>query len=147
MTRLFLCTTVVLAGCLVVSAKKDESIAEMKARVDAARPEEQISLSIKIAHKQLDAIAEAAKTNNADAFHTAVADLLIYAGKASGTSLQIDKKVKNTEISLRKIAEKLRDLKRSADFEEQAPLEDASERVENMRTQLLSRMFGKKESK
>lgn len=137
----------VLASCLLVSAKKDESLAEMKSRIDAARPEEQISLGIQIARKQLDAIAEATKVNNADGLHSALADLLNYAGKASNTSMQTNKKVKDTEIALRKIAEKLRDLKRTADFEEQAPLEDASDRVETMRTQLLSRMFGKKESK
>lgn len=137
----------VLASCLLVSAKKDESLAEMKARIDAARPEDQISLGIQIARKQLDAIAEATKINNSDGLHSALADLLNYAGKASNTSMQTNKKVKDTEIALRKIAEKLRDLKRSADFEEQAPLEDASDRVETMRTQLLSRMFGKKESK
>lgn len=147
MTQRRLTTIFVLASCLLASAKKDESVAEMKGRIDAARPEEQISLGIQIARKQLDAIAEATKTNNADALQAGLADLLTYAGKASEASLQMNKKLKDTEIALRKIAEKLRDLKRSADFEEQPPLQDASERVENMRTKLLSRMFGKKESK
>ena len=138
---------VVLAASLIVLARKDESIEEMKDRIDAARPEDRIALSIQIARKELDAIAEANKSNNSDAAHSAVADLLTYAGKASDTSLQTNKKLKDTEIALRKIAERLRDLKRGADFEEQAPLQDASERVENMRTQLLSRMFAKKEHK
>jgi hypothetical protein len=147
MTHRRLTPLLVLASCLLVSAKKEESLAEMKGRIDAARPEEQISLGIQIARKQLEAIAEATKINNADGLHSALADLLNYAGKASDTSLQTNRKIKDTEIALRKIAEKLRDLKRSADFDEQAPLEEASDRVETMRTQLLSRMFGKKESK
>jgi hypothetical protein len=147
MTHRRLTPLLVLASCLLVSAKKEESLAEMKGRIDAARPEEQISLGIQIARKQLEAIAEATKINNADGLHSALADLLNYAGKASDTSLQTNRKIKDTEIALRKIAEKLRDLKRSADFDEQAPLEEASDRVETMRTRLLSRMFGKKESK
>jgi hypothetical protein len=130
-----------------VSAKKDESVTEMKGRIDAARPEERISLSVQIARKELDAIAEATKSNDGNAVRVALADLLTYAGKATDTALEINKKLKDTEISLRKIAEKLRDLKRSADFDQQARLQDANDRVENMRTQLLSRMFGKKESK
>ena len=137
----------VLATCLIVLARKDESLEEMKARVDAARPEEKISLSIQIARKELDVIAEASKSSNDEVAHSALAELLTYAGKASETSLQTNKKLKDTEIALRKIAERLRDLKRNADFEQQAPLQDASERVENMRTQLLSKMFAKKERK
>ena len=128
-------------------AKKDETIAEMKSRIDAVRPEERISLAIQIARKELDTVAEANKSSNNEAAQAALADLLAYAGKASDTSLQTNKKLKDTEIALRKIAETLRDLKRSADFEQQAPLQNASERVENMRTQLLTRMFGKKESR
>jgi len=137
----------VLVCCLTLFAKKDESVEEMKSRIDAARPEERISLAIQIARKELDTIAEANKSGNSEVSRTALADLITYAGKAADTSLQMNKKLKDTEIALRKIAEKLRDLKRSADFEDQAPLQDASEGVENMRTRLLSRMFAKKESK
>jgi hypothetical protein len=147
MKRRWRSTIFVLASSLMLFAKKDETIAEMKSRIDAVRPEERISLAIQIARKELDTVAEANKSSNNEAAQAALADLLAYAGKASDTSLQTNKKLKDTEIALRKIAETLRDLKRSADFEQQAPLQNASERVENMRTQLLTRMFGKKESR
>ena len=140
-------TIIVFATCLSVLARKDESLAEMMSRVDGARPEEGIPLAIQIARKELEVVAEANKSNHDETARAALADLLTYAGKASETSLQSNKKLKDTEIALRKIAERLRDLKRSADFEQQAPLQEASERLENMRTQLLSKMFAKKERK
>jgi len=126
-------------------ARKEESVAEMIGHVDSARPDERISLCIEIARKQLAAVGESEKAGNTEQAHTALSSLLTYAGKAFETSLQANRKLKDTEIALRKIAEKLRDLKRGADFEQQAPLQDASDRLETMRTQLLARMFAKKE--
>ena len=43
------------------------------------------------------------------------------------------------------MAEKLRDLKRGLAYEDQAPVQAAADKLEQMRTELLGRMFGKKE--
>jgi len=40
------------------------------------------------------------------------------------------------------MAHKLRDMKRSAVFEDQASIQDAVDRLENMRSELLAKMFG-----
>ena len=45
------------------------------------------------------------------------------------------------------MAEKLRDLKRSVSFEDQAPIQKTVDRLEKMRDELLARMFGKKGEK
>jgi len=70
--------------------------------------------------------------------------LVGYSGKASDAASQIGKKLKDTEIALRKMAQKLRDLKRGLPYEDQGPVQAAADRLEQMRTELLSRMFGKK---
>jgi hypothetical protein len=41
------------------------------------------------------------------------------------------------------MAAKLRDIKRSLNFDDQAPVQAAADRLENLRTDLLSHMFGK----
>ena len=51
--------------------------------------------------------------------------------------------MKNTEIDLRKMSEKLRDLKRTLDFEDQPPVQAAMDHLEDLRTNLLALMFSK----
>ena len=57
--------------------------------------------------------------------------------------------LKPTEIALRKMAARLRTIRRTLALEDQKPVEDAANRLEALRTDLLSRMFdkGKKKDK
>jgi hypothetical protein len=54
--------------------------------------------------------------------------------------------LKNVEIAIRKMSEKLNDIKRTLAFEDQPAVADAVRRLEDIRTSLLSEMF-KKEKK
>jgi hypothetical protein len=67
-----------------------------------------------------------------------------YSAKATDAAARSGKKLKDTEIALRKMAEKFRDVKHNLPFDDQAPVQDAIDRLEKMRTDLLSAMFGKK---
>ena len=78
-----------------------------------------------------------------DDARAAVQDVVTYSEKAQSTSIQSGKKLKNTEIALRKMAAKLRDIKRSLNFDDQAPVQTAADRLESLRTDLLTHMFGK----
>ncbi len=69
-----------------------------------------------------------------------------FSRKATNTSIQTGKKLKNVEIGLRKMAEKFRDVKRTVAFEDQPPIQQTVDELEQMRTDLLSAMFGKKNS-
>jgi len=51
------------------------------------------------------------------------------------------------EISVRKLAEKLRDIKRTLALEDQPPIEKAIEGMEAIRTTLLKEMFRKEKKK
>ena len=57
------------------------------------------------------------------------------------------KRLKNVEIDARKMADKLRDIKRTLAVEDQPPVEQAIRRLEEIRTALLKEMFAKKEKK
>jgi hypothetical protein len=66
-----------------------------------------------------------------------------YSEKAHDAAIQSGKKLKNTEIDFRKMSAKLRDIKRTLNFDDQAPVQAAADRLESLRTDLLSHMFGK----
>ena len=84
---------------------------------------------------------------NADAGKAALQDVVAYSKKATDAAIATGKKLKNVEITLRKMAEKFRDIKRTVAFDDQAPLQQAVDGLEKMRTDLLSAMFGKKKGK
>lgn len=135
-------TLLVLAICLPSSAK-DESIPQLLARAEAARPEDQPPLYTELAERRLhnaDDLYNEGKVGEAEA---AVTDVVSYSEKASQAANQTGKRLKNTEISVRKMAEKLRDIKRSLAFEDQPSVQAAIDRLESVRTGLLNHMFGK----
>jgi hypothetical protein len=61
--------------------------------------------------------------------------------------LQTKKHLKDVEIDVRKIADKLRDIKRTLAFDDQPPVDQAIRRLEDIRTLLLKEMFAKENKK
>ena len=76
-----------------------------------------------------------------DEARSALKDVVTYSEKAHDAAIQSGKRVKNTEIDFRKMAVKLRDIKRTVNFDDQEPLQAAAERLESLRTDLLTHMF------
>jgi hypothetical protein len=124
---------------------KQESLEQLIARAPSARAEDQPHLYIEIARKELEAAEKSYKAGENDAGRKSVGELVSYSGKASDAASQTGKKLKDTEIALRKMSQRLRDLKRGLPYEDQGPVQGAADRLEQMRTELLGRMFGKKE--
>jgi hypothetical protein len=125
------------------SAYKDESVAEIIARAQAAPAGEQPALYIKAAQRQLKTANQLYDEGKVDEARAAVEELVAYSDKATEASSRSRKRLKNTEIEIRKMAEKLRHLKRTLNFDDQAPVQAAADRLEEMRTKLLSLMFSK----
>ena len=125
-------------------ARKDDSLDQLIARADSARVEEQPSLYTEIAERQLTSADDLFGTGNVEAAQTAVRDVVTYADKAGHAAIRSGKKLKGTEIAVREMALKLRNIKRTLSFEDQGPVQAAADRLEELRTALLSKMFGKK---
>ena len=124
-----------------------ENLDQMITHADSAALGERPALYIHIARQQAEAADKFYQADNAEAGNAALNDVVTYAGKASDAAARSGKKLKDTEIALRKMAEKFRDVKHNLPFEDQAPVQQAIDRLEKMRTDLLAVMFGKKEKK
>lgn len=142
MRRSLTVAVIVLATVLNCVAAK-ETVQQLAARADAARPEDRPGLYIEIAEHQLKAVDEFFTAGMDEDAVAAVKDVVTYSEKAHDAAIVARSKLKNTEIALRKMAAKLRDIKRTLGFDEQAPVQAASDRLEALRTDLLSKMFGK----
>jgi hypothetical protein len=134
-----------LCAVLAVAAfpGADESLEQLIKRADSAPERERCSLYTEIAERQLHAADQLYNSGQNEAARAAVRDIVTYSEKASDAADRATLRLKHTEISLRKIAAKLRDIRRTVAFEEQKPIEDAADHLEKLRTDLLSRMFAK----
>ena len=134
--------TTILITALLALGKKEDSLEELKARLTNASADQQISLGLEIAQRQLKSADKLYTDGNAEQSRGAVSDVVQYSEKAGEAATQSGKKLKQAEISVRKMAHKLLEIKRSVNFEDQQPLQDAADRLEHVRSELLSRMFG-----
>jgi len=128
-------------------ARNDENLSQLIARAESAPPGERPGLYIQIARQQAEAADKLYREGNAEAGSQALNDTVTYAEKARDAAASTGKRLKDTEIALRKMAEKFRDVKHNLPFDDQAAVQQAIDRLEKMRTDLLSAMFGKKEKK
>jgi hypothetical protein len=135
------------AGPAPAFAAKDESLDQLIARADSARPEERPALYVDIARQKADIADQFYREGNAEAGTATLHEVVTFSKKAKDGSIDTGKRLKNTEISLRKMVEKFRDVKRTVAFEDQAPIQQTMDELEKMRTDLLSAMFGKKKAK
>jgi hypothetical protein len=136
-----------LALASAYGAAADETVDELKARFESAHLEDRPELGIRIARHQLRNADKLYSDGKVDQASADVEDIVAYAEKARDSATQSKKHLKNVEIDVRKIAEKLRDIKRTLAFEDQPPVESAIRRLEDIRTTLLKEMFAKDNKK
>ena len=147
MRRLTISLFLIVFTLVVYAAGKDKTVDELKARFESARPEDRPSLGIRIAQHQLRNADNLYRNGNIDQANAAVDDIVTFSEKARDAATQTKKHLKNIEIDARKMAEKLRDIKRTLAFEDQPPVEQAIRRLEDVRTALLKEMFAKESKK
>lgn len=132
---------VLLASTLTASAKK-ASIDELKERLkNATRPDDRAKLAIQIAEGQTDAADKLFKQGKFDEGQKAVAEVASFAQQAHDSAIVTGHRLKDIEISVRKMAYRLTDMKRQLTFDEQAPVQAAIDHLQNIRTDLLNHMF------
>jgi hypothetical protein len=136
-----LLVVVVLALASTYSAAKDETVDELKSRFESAHPEDRAELGIRIAKQQLRSADKFYNDGNVEKARDAVADIVQYSEKARDAATETKRHLKNIEIDVRKMAEKLRDIKRTLAFDDQPPVDQAVRRLEDVRTSLLDAMF------
>lgn len=130
-----------IASCSPALAREHESLEQLKAKFESAPPKERVGLGLRIAEIQTDAADRLYGEGKSDEGRAVIGDIVTYCEKASDAATQSGKKLKDAEITVRKIAHKLSDIKRNVNFDDQSPLQEAVDHLERVRTQLLSKMF------
>ncbi len=124
-------------------ADKPESIDSLKARAAAAPANDQVKLFTKIAERQLQELDKAYTDGNVQQAEAALRDISDYGVRAAHASSETGKHMKHTEIALRKISNRLDDIRKTLNVDDRPAVASAVERLEQARSELLNRMFRK----
>lgn len=122
---------------------RNESVDQLKAKLAKADTGQRIDACLQIARLQLDSADKLYNDGKVDQARAAINDVVNYTEQAGDAASKSGKKLKKAEILVREMANKLREIKHSLNFDDQAPVQEAADRLEKVRSSLLSAMFGK----
>lgn len=137
-----LCTVVAAIAAKAIP-RNEPTVAQLKAEVSSAKVGDKAKICVQIAQKQLnesDKLYAAADYEKAQA---ALMDVVTYAELARDYAIESHKYQKQTEIAVRGMTRKLSEILHSLGQGDQPPVEDALNRLERVRDDLLSTMFKK----
>ena len=132
---------VLLAVAVASSGKREETLEQLIARADAARPDQQPDLYVEIAERQMKSLLDASHDERWAEFRVTLQDVIRYCDRAQVTAIQSKKKVKRTEIKIRQISLRLRNMKFDVDADDQPSVQAAVDKLEHYRAELFKSMF------
>jgi hypothetical protein len=135
----------VAAMTVAVFSANDEELSRLIDRAQSASLDQQARLYAEIAEREVKIADEMYTADKVPEGAAKVSDAVSYADKASDAAIRSGKHLKDTEIAMRKMAAKLRDVRRKLSVEDEASVIAAANHLETLRTNLLSHMFKGKE--
>jgi len=137
------CLQLLPALLFLSTGGKEATVEELKARVQDAKIAARPSLCIQISEQQLDAADRLYMAGDIEKGQEALTDVVAFSELARDYSVQLHKHEKQSEIAIRKMTRKLTDLKRTLTLPDQKPVQDAIDRLQKIRDDLLFAMFPK----
>ncbi len=131
----------IVAATLATASDKKDTLEQLKARAETAAGKHEIELSVEIADRQLKATDEAYSAGDVEKAQAALNDVVEYGVRAAKEATNTGKRMKQTEIALRKISDRLDEIGKSVDVDSRPPVKEAIRKLEAARNDLLFRMF------
>src|ERR1035438_647334 len=128
----------------VLGRAGEQSAADLKAKADAAQGGERANLSLEYAHRQLEDANTLYTQGDVEKAETEIQEVLAYSHKAADAASASGKRLKQTEIELRKLEHRMSDIGKSLNIDDRPPVEKAVQELEQVRADLLAKMWGEK---
>lgn len=126
-----------------LSGRDEPTIEELKARVANASVQDRPPVCIRITERQLDAADKFYAAGESEKGKAALMDVVAFAELARDYAIQSHKHEKQCEIAIRKAVRKLSDVKHTVSREDQDDIQNAVDRLQRIRDDLLLAMFPK----
>lgn len=140
--RVYLRVAALLLMFAASIASVAETAAELKARADAAHGGDKVKYCLEYAHMQLEASDKLFTNGDADQGQAGIQEVVVYSRKAAEAASSSGKHVKETEIKLRKLADRMHDIGETLAFEDRQPVREAVEQLQKIRSDLMVKMWG-----
>jgi predicted HTH domain antitoxin len=137
---------IVFSASLFSLARQEDTVPQLMAKADAASAGQQADLCMEVAEREVKVAVEAFKANKIDEGRDSLQQIVKYADKGHSAAMQSGKRLKHTEIKLRQVALRLRDLKSNLEVDDQPLAQATVDKLENFRTEILKSMFGSKKN-
>jgi hypothetical protein len=122
---------------------EEPSIEDLKERVLSATIVDRPPLCLQVSERQVGAAGRFYAIGDIEQAKAALTDVVAFAELARDYAIQSRKHEKRSEIAIRKMTRKLADLKHTVSHEDQEAVQDAINRLERVRDDLLIAMFPK----
>jgi len=132
----------VLLLCSLACAKTG-TMADLKAQADEAHGADQARLCLEYAHGELEYANALFTSGDVDQAQSAVSTAMEYARKGTKAATSSGKRLKQTEIDLRKLEKRMADVAASLNLDDRPPLLKSVEELDQLRADLITAMFGK----
>jgi tetratricopeptide (TPR) repeat protein len=125
-----------------VALAVNELLPNLKARADAAHGADQAKLCLEYAHRLLEDANTLFTNGDVDKAQGEIAEVVEYSRKAADAASTSGKHLKQSEIELRKLSKRMHDIAETLAVEDRPPVLKAVEDIEEVRSDLLAKMFG-----
>jgi capsule polysaccharide export protein KpsE/RkpR len=140
---LLLTLATILGGAAPLrAADQPESADKLKQRAEASTGGTRARLFVEAARLEIEEANQHFTDGDVDKAHARVKDAVSDAEKGADAARTSGKRLKDTEIDLRKLQRRTEDIRRSLALEDRPALQSMVERLEALRQQLLDKMFG-----
>jgi len=131
---------VLLFACCAVA--KTESPAELKKYADNSNGGDRARYCIEYAHAELEYANDLFTKGDVDQAQAAVSEVMDYVRKGAAAAKSSGKRLKQTEIELRKLEKRMKDIAESLNLDDRPPVLKSVDEIEQVRAGLLTAMFG-----
>jgi len=145
MMRKALAITLLLWGTVLYAwaGSEDEPVEKLIARADV-QDNSQAEHCAAVARREVEIANQYYTSGDVTKAEDAVKLTVTYSQKALEAGKRTHKKLKETDLTLRKTSRRLSDVEQTLAFEDKPLVKDAVTKIEQVRTQLLALMFAQK---
>jgi hypothetical protein len=127
----------------VLHAGQKLSVEELQRKIESAHGGKKAELLLQLSHDQVEQADNLYHDGDADKAFGLLKEAGSNADQATSISLESGKRLKDTEIDLRKLSERVQAIRQEASFEDRKPFDISIQNLEQNRSKLLDRMFKK----
>lgn len=118
-----------------------QSTDQLRAKMESSKVGAKAKFALQIAARQIEEANAAFEAGQADRGHQLVREATELVQQAGDDALEANKKVKDTEISVRKLGRRLEDIRRTVNFDDQDQIDESLTVINTVRNKLLDQMF------